>query len=83
MNSKKAIFTLVFAVLIWIITIFIQALIESPKYIATFTRSSCSATGYPFYSCGNSNFELILYALNLMFWFIVVNIAWFMIKKFK
>lgn len=77
-SGKRLLVTLLFSIVIWLVTIVIQAFDEAPKYIALFTQDDCSATGYPLIRCVGGS-ELPSYFLNVFFWFWVIHffIGWF------
>lgn len=80
--SKKRFFiTLGLSVGVWIITVITQAFIESPKYIAFFTQSKCSATGYPFSACIQGVPEEVVYLINIFFWFFIIHLFWSWFNK--
>lgn len=80
--SKKRFFiTLGISVLIWVITVVIQAFLEAPKYVALFMQSQCSATGYPFSFCSSRTPEFVIYFFNIFFWFWIVHLSWGFFKR--
>ncbi len=80
---KRFLITLGLSVGIWIVTVIIQAFIEAPKYIAFFTQSKCSATGYPLVNCLGGIPEIIIYLVNILFWFWAIHLFWGWFEKSK
>lgn len=78
---KRFLITLGLSVVVWLITVVIQAFREAPKYIAFFTQSKCSATGYPVATCIKSIPEEIVYLFNIIFWFWVIHLFWNWFEK--
>ena len=80
--SKKRFFiTLGISVGIWFTTLIVQAFTEAPKYIAFFTQSKCSATGYPVTQCIGGIPEILIYLINIMFWFWIIHLFWNWFQK--
>lgn len=80
-SKKKFFITLGLSTLIWIISAIIQAFIEAPKYIAFFTQSKCSATGYPITECVQNIPEIFIYLINITFWFWAIHLFWGFFNK--
>lgn len=76
---KRFLIILGISVVVWLASVLIQAFRESPKYIAFFTQSKCSATGYPFATCIKGIPEEVIYLINILFWFWVIHLfgKWF------
>ncbi len=75
-SKKRFLITLVLSVLVWVVTVFVQAVSESVKYVAFFTQSKCSATGYPVNFCINGSPEFFIYLINIFFWFWIIHLFW-------
>lgn len=82
-SKKRFLATLGLSIFIWLLTVFIQAFSEAPKYVATFTQSKCSATGYPINYCLNNLPEELVYVINIIFWFWVIHLLWGWFEKRK
>lgn len=83
-SRKRFLITLGLSVVIWIISGLIQALTGFSSYFTIFHK--CTLTGYPIALCILSN-DLIKISLisivNILFWFLVVNLLWNWFKKSK
>lgn len=80
---KRFLITLGLSVGMWLITVVIQAYAEAPKYVALLTQSKCSATGYPVPDCIKGIPEIIIYLINITFWFWVIHLLWGWFEKRK
>ncbi len=78
---KRFFITLGLGVVVWLIGVIVQAIMEAPKYIAFFTQSKCSATGYPLATCIKGIPEEIIYLINIIFWFWVIHLFWNWFEK--
>lgn len=78
-SKKRFLITLGLSVVVWLVSVVIQAYIEAPKYIVFFTQSKCSATGYPLTQCIKNIPEVLVYLINVVFWFWVMHLFgnWF------
>ncbi len=82
---KRFFITLGLSVGVWLMSVIIQAFIEAPKYISFFTQSKCSATGFPVTECIKNIPEVLIYLINITFWFWVIHLlllwGWFEKRK--
>ncbi len=85
-SGKRFIITIILSIVIWLSTGFLQFIFNSGNSGAFLFGSACEITGYPLAQCinrANTVEILIYYFLNILIWFIVINllIGWF--KKTK
>jgi len=73
-SVKRFLITLGLSVGVWLISVVVQAFMEAPKYIAFFTQSKCSATGFPITDCIKGIPEVFIYLINITFWFWVIHL---------
>ena len=74
-NWKRVLLELLGAVVIWLTSVIMQAVVEAPKYVSLFVQSNCSATGYPVPVCIEGFGEWLSYVLNILFWFLLIHIV--------
>lgn len=82
-SKSKLLITIGLSILIWVVTVVIQAINDAPRYVALFTKSECFATGYPISSCLKGTPEIFIYIINIFFWFLVINFIWGFFKHLK
>jgi len=82
-SKKRFLVTLGISVVIWLISVIVQAFMEAPKYISFFTQSKCSATGFPIMDCIKGIPEVFIYLINIIFWFWVIHLFWGWLEKRK
>lgn len=83
LTKKRFLITLGLSVMVWVFSVVFQALIEAPRYIAFFTQSSCSATGYPITQCIKGTPDFFIYLINVLFWFFIIHLFWGWFEKRK
>lgn len=83
--SKKRFFiTLGLSVGVWLVSGFVQVLINKGEFGSYVFGTGCELTGYPISLCISNNdrqkFILIVLA-NIMFWFWVIHLFWHWFEK--
>lgn len=78
---KKFFITLGVSVVVWFLSVLVQAFTEAPKYISFFAQSKCSATGYPISVCIKGIPEIGIYFMNILFWYWIIHLFWGWFKK--
>lgn len=72
-SKKRVVISLIISIVIWLITVFIQAVNEAPRYVAMLSQSDCPATGYPLTQCIKNIPNILVYGINIFFWFWVIH----------